>query len=108
MGRMPVFLYDDVPWIPYAGTNISAETFGLVGRKSEDGVDTLEKVLVDIKNMSDHEYRQKLEHLLTTVRAHYTYRGVFRQIAMFLQDPFGPNGGHLRCTYHPRNERCCG
>lgn len=107
MGRMPVFLYDDVPWIPYQGTNISAETFGLVGRKSEDGVNTLRKLLQDVKDMTDVEYRQKLQHLLT-VRNHYTYRGVFRQIAMWLNDPFGPNGGHLRCTYHPRNERCCG
>jgi hypothetical protein len=107
MGRMPVFLYDDCPWIPYYGTNISAETFGLIARKSEDGVNTLAQVLHTIKNMTDHEYRQKLQHL-HSVRSHFTYRGVFRQIAMFLQDPFGPEGGHLTCTYHPRNERCCG
>ena len=107
MGRMPVFLYDDVPWIPYPRTNISAETFGLVGRKSSDGVDTLALAMEKMKNMTDAEYKQKLQHLLS-VRTHYTYRGVFRQIVMFLNDPFGPEGGHLRCTYHPRNERCCG
>ena len=107
MGRMPVFLYDDVPWIPYEGTNISASTFGLVARKSNDGADTLAAMMDRIRNMSDTEYRQKLQHL-QAIRHHYTYRGVFRQIALFLNDPFGPDGGHLTCTYHPRNERCCG
>ena len=29
MGRVPVFLWDDVPWIPYQGTSVSVETFGL-------------------------------------------------------------------------------
>ena len=107
MGRMPVFLYDDVPWIPYYSTNISAETFGLIARKSEDGVNTLAVALKSMKEMTNNEYKSKMEHLLT-IRQHFTYRGVFRQIMMFLQDPFGPEGGHLTCTYHPRNERCCG
>eukprot|EP01035_Chromulina_nebulosa_P017912 gene17912-23532_t len=40
MGRVPIFLYDDIPWVPY-------------------------------------------------------------------QDPFGVNGGNLRCINHPRTERCC-
>lgn len=107
MGRMPIFLYDDVPWIPYHRTNISVETFGFAARKSEDGANTLRTTLEAVKNLTDLEYRQKLQNLLA-VRSHFTYRGVFRQIAMMLQDPFGPNGGHLHCTYHPRNERCCG
>lgn len=107
MGRMPVFLYDDVPWIPYHDTNISAETFGLVAQKSNDGADTLSVAMHAIKSMPDVEYRAKLQHLLA-VRSHYTYRGVFRQIAMLLQDPFGPDGGHLKCHFHPRTERCCG
>ena len=107
MGRMPVFLYDDVPWIPFQNTNISATTFGLVGQRSESGQNTLADVMHSIKNMTDVEYRAKLKQL-HAVRSHYTYRGVFRQIAMFLQDPFGPDGGHLQCAFHPRSERCCG
>jgi hypothetical protein len=31
MGRIPVFLFDDLPWIPYNGTNMSADSFGFVG-----------------------------------------------------------------------------
>ena len=34
--------------------------------------------------------------------------GVFEQIEMFLNDPFGAQGGQLRCTIHPKTERCCG
>lgn len=107
MGRMPVFLFDDVPWIPYEGTNISATTFGLVAQRSADGKSTLADAMKAMKDMSAGEYRKKLQQL-HIVRSHYTYRGVFRQIALFLQDPFGPDGGHLRCAYHPRSERCCG
>jgi hypothetical protein len=106
MGRMPVFMFDDMPWLPYARTNISAETFGFVARVSGDG-NTLPETLSALHNTTDVEYRHKLANLLY-VRSHYTYRGVFRQIMMFLHDPFGNEGGHLRCTYHARNQFCCG
>ncbi|KAJ1440256.1 hypothetical protein B484DRAFT_153623 [Ochromonadaceae sp. CCMP2298] len=107
MGRMPVFIYDDMPWIPFMSTNLSLETFGFVMRKSNDGQENLEQVLSAIKNTTEPEYREKLVHLLS-IRSHFTYRGVFRQIMMFLHDPFGADGGHLRCTYHARNQFCCG
>jgi hypothetical protein len=107
MGRIPLFVYDDVPWIPYPNSNISIETFGFAVRYSEDGVDTCNKTMYALKTMTDHEYRQRLQHLLN-IRQHYTYHGLMRQIALFLNDPFGPDGGHLQCTYHPFMFQCCG
>jgi hypothetical protein len=33
IGRIPAYLYDDIPWIPYEGTNASIETFGFIGQR---------------------------------------------------------------------------
>ena len=35
------------------------------------------------------------------VRHHYTYEGVLSQLEMFFSDPFGTNGGQLRCNRLP-------
>lgn len=107
MGRLPVFLYDDMPWIPYPGTNISVETFGFAAALMHDK-NTIPQMVYNIKNMTEVEYQRRLSHMLTAVRPYYTYKGIITQITLFLQDPFGSQGGHLRCTYHPRTERCCG
>ena len=51
---------------------------------------------------------QKKIDILTEAREHFTYAGVLKQIEALMNDPFGPNGGYLRCIDHPRTERCCG
>jgi len=33
IGRIPIYLYSDVPWIPYPGTNISMENFAYLANK---------------------------------------------------------------------------
>ncbi len=30
IGRIPIYMYDDIAWLPYKGTNISLENFGIV------------------------------------------------------------------------------
>lgn len=103
MGRIPIFIYDDIPWVPYLGTNISVETFGfLVGNATQGLVDIVHR----LKNLTEEEYQSKLT-ALRHVRPHFTYEGVLHQIDAFLRDPFGPHGGDLRCVSHPRHERCC-
>ena len=57
-------------------------------------------------NLTDERFAEKLE-ALQAVRYYFTYPGVMHQISDFLQDPFGPNGGYLRCTLHPKAETCC-
>jgi hypothetical protein len=106
MGRIPVFLYNDLHWIPYFGSNISIETYGFMG-----GLTASENTLIDLvhqlHNMTSEEYEAKL-HRLHEVRPHFTYPGILHQIELFLRDPFGPKGGYITCTKHPRTERCCG
>jgi hypothetical protein len=105
MGRIPAFLFNDVPWIPYQGTDISIETFGYSAGLTSN-MNNLTNLVYSIKNMTKEEYNQRLKKL-ESVRPYYTYKGILHQIDDFLQDPFGVNGGYLRCAKHPRNERCC-
>lgn len=107
MGRVPAFLYDDVAWIPYQGTNLSVETFGFYSGLN-DAVRSLPNLVQQIKNLTDDQYSKKLA-LLQEARWHYTYPGIVNQIEKFIADPFGDKGGKLRCTHlYPKTERCCG
>lgn len=106
MGRMPVFLYDDFAWIPYMGTNLSIVNFGFYGGLWNKVV-LLKEVVHQMNNITSSEYQQKMR-LLLDARWHFTYPGVLNQIEMLINDPFGPKGGNLVCTEHPRSERCCG
>ena len=99
IGRIPVYLYDDIPWIPYAGTNISIESFGyFAGPSDSDRV--ARRMRLDSQNGTE------LNRMLVNVRlarVHYTYEGVLAQLQMFFRNPFGPedSGGQLRCTRLP-------
>lgn len=106
MGRIPAFLYNDLPWVPYQGSNISVETYGFsAGLTASEN--TLPDLVHKFKNLTSDEYHEKLNKL-REVRYHYTYPGVVHEIEQLIHDPFGPDGGHLRCTVHPHTERCCG
>lgn len=103
MGRIPIFIYNDIAWIPYQGTNLSIENFGfLAGLTIHEN--TLPIVIKDAYSLSDKDFQKKLQYL-HDVRYHYTYSGVINQINMFLRDPFGEKGGDLRCVPHPKDDR---
>lgn len=103
IGRLPVLVYDDLPWAPYPNTTIAAESFGFVYDKN-----SMPALIDRIRNMTETEYQERVQHMIREVRPYYTYPGIMTQISLFLQDPFGSRGGYLRCTTHPRTERCCG
>lgn len=105
MGRIPVFLYDDYPWIPYAGTNISIDHYGFSAGLFDHSLETM-----DLGKKLANVSQEELDHLhdqLAQARYYFTYQGVIEQIDRFIGDPFGEEGGFLRCTNHPRTERCC-
>lgn len=70
MGRIPVFLYSDLPWIPYMNSNISIETFGSIcytcrlinvmsvgffaGMTTSEN--TLQEMVSKLSNVTDLEY----------------------------------------------------
>ncbi len=106
MGRIPVWLYNDLSWAPYQGSNISIETYGFSA-----GLTATENTVADmvhqLKNITAEQYSRKMA-ALKYVRYYFTYLGLFQQVNEFLRDPFGPQGGFLTCTKHPHTERCCG
>jgi hypothetical protein len=95
IGRVPVYLYDDYPWLPYEGTDISISNYGFSGKMGQLG-----ELAKKLKQLPDDEFH-KLQNRVKDVREHFTYEGVIRQIEAFIQDPFGPRGGHLRCVRVP-------
>jgi hypothetical protein len=134
MNRVPVFVYDDYPWVPYNGSAISAETFGFVAglhvpdrfyanttKSSKEYVPyntssasfnrgmgiSLHDLVFYLNDMTEAEYQEKLK-LVEQSRRFFTYEGVVEQIKRLIHDPFGTEGGHLTCSMsHPRTERCC-
>jgi hypothetical protein len=100
IGRIPIYLYDDHPWIPYEDSPYSLYHIGYVVRWSE--VSSLLRAIAALS--SDDIYRQLLK--VANARYFYTHEGIINQISMFISDPFGQNGGYLRCSkYQPINER---
>ena len=107
MGRVPYFIFDDIPWIPYEGTDIDIRIYGFAGGMAPAGNHgNLRAGVVQFMNLTDDEYKQKLLNV-KHVRKYFTYDGVFEEFERFLQDPFGPQGGYLRCIKHPKTEKCC-
>ena len=107
MGRIPFFVYDDIPWIPYEGTELSIHSYGFAGGLTAVYNHTkIEDTVKLIATMTNESYSLKINHL-KKIRKYFTYSGLFEEIEMFLNDPFGADGGHLRCIKHPRYERCC-
>lgn len=105
MGRIPVFLYDDVPWIPYFGSNISIETYGFVGgyQSAEHDLVAMVKQLHDL---TPSQYELLIDKV-QEVRPFFTYEGVMHQIALFFAHPFADTS-YLRCHLpHPNTDRCC-
>lgn len=86
-----------MPWVPYLGTNISVETYGYM---SNDDANQIRETIRKVKNMSPEEYDRRIQKL-REVRVHFTYEGVLEQVKLFMHDPFGPNGGYLKCTQMP-------
>jgi hypothetical protein len=98
IGRIPVYLYDDYPWIPYAGTNISVASFGYVAG-TNDFASVAGRLAALAKNASKSELYRRLR-MVQEVREHYTYRGVLAQLEQFFRAPLGEgdSGGQLRCA----------
>lgn len=95
LGRIPVYLFNDVPWLPYAGSNVSLENIGF----SAD-FHGMQKLTEKLESLTTTEIKTKLERV-KQAREYYTLQGVVRQIDLFFHDPLGPNGGYLRCTAVP-------
>ena len=95
LGRVPLYVYDDVAWVAYEGTDKDVVALGYVAQ-----IGTLEGPIGDMSRKSAAEFAAMLGRV-RAVRAHYTYAGVMGQMERFFADPLGPAGGDLRCKGLP-------
>ena len=95
-----MYLFDDYPWVPYAGSAASIEDFGLLGK-----VGKLNRVIKRIEHLAGNDTAvAELRAKVKEQRVHYTMHGVIKQIQLFVDDPLGPNGGLLRCATNLLNK----
>ncbi|RYY86362.1 hypothetical protein EON63_05935 [archaeon] len=98
-------MHSDIPWAPYANSEYDPTTYGYVAGLTSN-FNNLPELVHNLTHITDEEYNKKLAKL-REVQYAFTYEGMWYEIELFLHDPFGPHGGHLTCTKHPRTERCC-
>ncbi len=112
MGRVPVYMYDDYPWIPYAGTPAGCDKLGFVVRGTrrvevDDLVERIGNLLYAYGDCDGKVKESTIRRLLDAVEAQrfwYTYKGVIKQLKLFFSDPLDSSkkgldgGGYLRCA----------
>lgn len=96
MGLIPIHLYTDIPWVPYAD---------LFGDKNGIGytttVEELEALVDRLQNHTAEEIHSHEERIVSLHYSHFTPAGVMQQIQRFLLG--SPND--LRCLKLPSSVR---
>eukprot|EP01041_Mallomonas_annulata_P000156 gene156-260_t len=90
LGRIPVYIYDDVSWMPYKGTDKDFHHIGFVSQ-----IGHINEAMTAMHAKTKDEIRAMLTRV-KNVRHHYTYSGLLTQMEQFFSDPLGPRGGDLR------------
>jgi len=100
MGRgLPVYLWDDEPWIPYENTEADVRNFGYSMH-----VNDFEQFIVNmttslaIDPAAHIEFYARQEKMRKLREDYFTYQGVLRQIRYFFS---GDSRGRLKCARHP-------
>ena len=76
LGRIPIYIYDDKPWIPYE--SLFRKKIGFVATNTNVGI-----LLHKLQN----ESIQIRENTIRKYRSYFTYEGVMKQIELFMKDP---------------------
>ena len=97
VGKLPVYMYSDIPWIPYEGTSADMREFDWVFQNDE-----AKKVVETARELKAKpaEVTRRLLVLQKLRQSHYTYEGVAHQIRMYLNG--GEKTSDLRCHGLPK------
>ncbi|CAK9084216.1 unnamed protein product [Durusdinium trenchii] len=96
MGRVPIYIWDDEPWLYYREL-WEKEVIGFATNIKSLG-STLDRVVSDMSKLELIE-----ANILRMRESHFTYEGIMDQISKFMT---GRNGGSdLRCQKLPRRRR---
>jgi hypothetical protein len=94
-GILPIYVYDDIEWIPYLGTNASLHNFGfsISIREVESKFEEIRRLL------TADEIQRRRNYMISLRRSHYSYEGMMKQIGLYIK--FGPAVSDLRCNVLP-------
>ena len=93
-GLVPVYLYDDVEWLPYRGTKADVATLGIVTRLAG-----LRAAISRVGAMSPQELGRRHAAIRDVRESHFTLAGLISQMEGFLVE--GERGSDLRCRQKP-------
>jgi hypothetical protein len=97
MHRIPVYVYSDVAWVPYADM---FESFGFVAH-----ADKVDALVQKIKTTVDDATITKMEETLRKIApTHFTMKGMMDQISGFMTRKWGTSSD-LRCQVLPATVR---
>lgn len=98
MGRVPIHVFSDTPWLPYE--QLFRERLGFASN-----LRGLAGLLRDLANASSDELERRERTAANMSRSHFTLHGVMDQIGRFLRDP---RRSDLQCQRLPRSVRDAG
>jgi len=103
MGRIPIYLYSDVPWVPYAklfaGSNTTnSDTIGYTTT-----VGGLRSLVQDtLQHMPLQDILEQEQRIAALRESHFMPAGIMKQIQSFV---LGQPGGDLQCQPLPPSRR---
>jgi hypothetical protein len=89
MGMIPVFIYNDVPWVPYLGAINWSELAIIIHIKD------VPKTLPYLRNCPVERVNQMRLNVRALYKSHFSKEGVMNQFRNFLRKGF--RGSDLRC-----------
>ena len=102
MGRIPIYLYSDVPWVPYAklfaGSTTTNDTIGYTTTVS--GLRSL--VQDTLQHMPLQDILEQEQRIAALRESHFMPAGIMKQIQSFV---LGQPGGDLQCQPLPPSRR---
>lgn len=91
MGLVPVHIYSDVPWVPYADLNV-------VMVSSTNQIDAL---VDELRGMAVEQIEERENRIISLRESHFSPIGIMQQIEMFMNG----KGNDLRCQTLPPSPR---
>ena len=95
MGLVPIYIYSDVPWIPYR-----LDLFEELGFVTH--IDEVDALIETLKTMTTSEIEERERRILSLRESHFSLSGAMAHIQQFL---LGDGDGDLRCQRLPDTMR---
>lgn len=96
LGYVPLYVYNDVPWLPYFDS-IEWKRIGFIARVDpERGINELPEVIEEIVRLPLDKLDEMRNYIRSLYKTHFTSEAMIQQIAAFLKGGFAASS--LRCA----------